>query len=421
MQATRTKQLLHKNSIKGDAKICIFGAGDYGKRLYCLLKFSSIAIAMFADNNPIKWGKPVFGDVICQGPDTLLPNKECLLMIVAIKNEPEKIAAALRDMGFPYIVLMGDIIDKLEINAMNLVEDIGAELVRYMAYSGVGTDKCLEYDCLPMQRHFYQPIPDIKDLERRNIWERKSKLSGIRWEADRYVANLKDIAKYQPAYDWALSATADPLEFHLANSSFSYICASFLYGMIRKHRPQKIIEIGSGNSTRVIRKAIMDNMSDGVPPTSYKVIDPYCAFGSLDHAEIINMPVEEVDLTIFEELEENDILFIDSSHTVRIGGDVNYEILEILPILGPGVLIHFHDIPMPYEYGKTYATDPTFRVFWTESYLLQAFFVFNDSFEVLLPAMYLLQEQLAVCNECYPSMMNTDSWHSASLWLRRMK
>ncbi len=67
----------------------------------------------------------------------------------------------------------------------------------------------------------------------------------------------------------------------------------------------------------------------------------------------------------FVDLIENDILLIDSSHTGKIGGDVNYLILDVLPRLAPGVIIHFHDIALPYEYPKAYHTNPHFRVFWT--------------------------------------------------------
>jgi hypothetical protein len=83
-----------------------------------------------------------------------------------------------------------------------------------------------------------------------------------------------------------------------------------------------------------------------------------------------------MDLAFLEELKENDILFIDSGHTVRTRSDVNFLILEVLPRLAPGAIVHFHDIPLPFEYQKVYFTNPTFRVFWTEAYLLQSFLAF---------------------------------------------
>ena len=78
---------------------------------------------------------------------------------------------------------------------------------------------------------------------------------------------------------------------------------------------------------------------------------------------------------------------------VRTGSDVNYAILDILPILKKGVIIHFHDIPMPFEYNKAYFTNPNFRVFWTESYLLQAYLINNKNVEILAALKFLMTEK----------------------------
>src|SRR5204863_7497466 len=97
--------------------------------------------------------------------------------------------------------------------------------------------------------------------------------------------------------------------------------------------------------------------------------------------------VQGVDLGFFSQLGPSDVLFIDSSHTVKIGGDVNYLFLEVLPRLNPGVIVHVHDIFFPFDYGRDWVMDG-FR-FWTEQYLLQAFLSFNSQFEVLMANRYL--------------------------------
>ena len=102
---------------------------------------------------------------------------------------------------------------------------------------------------------------------------------------------------------------------------------------------------------------------------------------------LIEKKVQDIDLEFFSQLGSGDILFIDSSHTVKIGGDVNYLFLEVLPRLKPGVIVHVHDIFLPFEYRRDWVLDE-FR-FWTEQYLLQAFLTFNSEFEVLLANSYL--------------------------------
>jgi hypothetical protein len=121
-------------------------------------------------------------------------------------------------------------------------------------------------------------------------------------------------------------------------------------------------------------------------------------------------------------LNDGDVLFIDSGHVVKTGGDVNYLILDILPKLAPGVIIHFHDIPMPYEYPDVYHTNPSFRVFWTESYLLQAFLAFNHEFETLFSMAGITAQRADVLKAAFPH--HDPSRHllnSGSIWLRRKK
>jgi len=102
---------------------------------------------------------------------------------------------------------------------------------------------------------------------------------------------------------------------------------------------------------------------------------------------LIEKKVEDIDLEFFSQLDSSDILFIDSSHTVKIGGDVNYLFLEVLPRLKPGVIVHVHDIFLPFDYRRDWVKDQ-FR-FWTEQYLLQAFLSFNAEFKVLMCNSYL--------------------------------
>jgi hypothetical protein len=129
---------------------------------------------------------------------------------------------------------------------------------------------------------------------------------------------------------------------------------------------------------------------------------------------LVTKKVQEIDLNFFSQLQSGDILFIDSSHTVKIGGDVNYLFLQVLPRLKPGVMVHVHDIFLPFEYRRDWVLDE-FR-FWTEQYLLQAFLTFNSEFEVLMANSYLSHYYQEDLKAAFPSL---PSWGGGSFWMRR--
>jgi len=297
--------------------------------------------------------------------------------------------------------------------------------MKYIADSGECSDDCLKYGFLPVAVHFYQPIPDIAELEKRKVWDKISKLKGLKFEPEKYLSFLKEMAlKYSDECDWPNEPDNNPNNFYLHNSTFSYGCAAPLHCIIRFHKPKKIIEIGSGFSSKIIKAAINLNKKENYL-TEYIIIDPYTYLDEKyfsQNTTIIRKPVELMDPEYFKILQEGDILFIDSSHVSKIGSDVNFEILEVLPLLNKGVLIHFHDISLPYEYPKIYSITPAFRVFWTEAYLLQAFLAFNSDFEIILPMNYLENEYINDLKKMYPKSIKTNfGFVSGSFWIKRIK
>lgn len=300
-----------------------------------------------------------------------------------------------------------------------------AEIVRHMAFSGQGTDLCLERKCLPMQVHFYSPVPDIPALQRRGVFEARSALAGIDFAEERQCALLGELGRgWGRECDWPRDATGDPLQFHTHNGCFSYGCAAPLHCLLRSLRPRRVMEAGSGNSSLVINHALGLNAAEG-HPCRYTIMDPFMreSFrqGLLPNLhQALAVPVEETPLEAFLELEAGDVLFIDSGHVVRAGGDVNFLILDVLPRLAPGVVVHFHDIELPFEYNQVYFTNPGFRVFWTEAYLLQAFLACNPDFEVLLAMGWLMRERMPVFEAAFPRFKLAENWaNSGSFWIRR--
>ena len=157
--------------------------------------------------------------------------------------------------------------------------------------------------------------------------------------------------------------------------------------MIRLFKPKKLIEIGSGNSTLMARNAINKNISELMSYYCEHIcVEPYEQYWLEEiGVKIIREKVEDVGIDIFKTLNENDILFIDSSHIIRPQGDVLFEYLEILPSLNKGVIIHIHDIFTPRDYLDEWFGEN----FWNEQYLLEAFLTFNRDFRIIGATNYL--------------------------------
>ena len=123
--------------------------------------------------------------------------------------------------------------------------------------------------------------------------------------------------------------------------------------------------------------------ADGHPLT-LEVFDPFPSvvtpeLPGLERLE--RLSAQQVPLETFDRLGSGDVLFVDTTHTVKVGSDVNHILLEVLPRLAPGVVVHLHDIFLPYEYPKVWLED--YGLYWTEQYLLQAFLAFNSGYEIL--------------------------------------
>ena len=180
--------------------------------------------------------------------------------------------------------------------------------------------------------------------------------------------------------------------------SFGGFDGAMLYAIVKTFSPRRIIEIGSGRSTLISLAALKKSGH----PFSFTAIEPHprSYIRDLREIKLIETKVENVPLEMFAQLEENDILFIDSSHAVRIDGDVLFEILEILPRLNRGVLVHIHDIFLPKHYPKHWTLEE--HRFWTEQYLVQAF-LFNSEFIITWSSGIMAHEQAALTKQHIPN------------------
>jgi predicted O-methyltransferase YrrM len=242
--------------------------------------------------------------------------------------------------------------------------------------------------------HYYVPLADIHRLRKtRQIWAKPSKLVGIDVDIDAQVEALRTMvlpykAEYaqNKAYLEGVAARYGP--------GYGPINAQALAGMLRHLKPKRIIEVGSGVSTYCMLKATEDH------PAQVICIEPYPreilkTLGVTLH----ETPVEYLDPEFFEQLDSGDFLFIDSSHAVRLGGDVLFLYLEVLPRLKPGVYVYIDDIYLPYAYPhnvlETYMQ-------WAETAILQALLVNNRKLKIVFSMSMLHFGRPEVLREVLP-------------------
>jgi hypothetical protein len=232
--------------------------------------------------------------------------------------------------------------------------------------------------------HFYWPIPDIRELERRS-WPERAFSVPFDLRLEEQLDHLRLMAELYGS-EWSFpDRPVGAAEYHYNNGFFETVDAEIAYSFVRHFQPSRIIEVGTGFSTRVLAAALQANFERLGVQGELISIDPHLdrvperGFSSM--VKVIPERVQDLDLELFSTLDRNDILFLDSSHVVSVGSDVVREYLEILPRLQPGVLVHIHDIFLPSDYPRESVLNDLW--FWSEQYLLQAFLTFNSSFRVL--------------------------------------
>lgn len=275
----------------------------------------------------------------------------------------------------------------------------------------------LGYDTL--RRDYYSPIPNLRQLPE-SSWDEASLLGGVKLDLDRQITFLEnELAPLISEFNPPLDPAGDSSSFFLRNGTYGSVDAETLYAMIRHLRPKQVIELGSGRSTQVISAARTRNDSDGAP-SGYYVADPFPTPLTRKIApglfQLETISATEVPLERFAELASGDVLFVDTTHTVKMGGEVNYIILDVLPTLAPGVVVHFHDIFLPWPYPRKWLTKS--RRFWAEQYLLQAFLSFNSAYEPLLATQALSRDRPDQLKRAIPTF-DRDVVSPGAFWIRR--
>ncbi|HVF56485.1 MAG TPA: class I SAM-dependent methyltransferase [Pyrinomonadaceae bacterium] len=278
-----------------------------------------------------------------------------------------------------------------------------------------------------LRKHFYLPIPEEEDL-RDGFWEKRSELVGVEMNDAGSLDLLQNVfprytAEFREHFPLRQTDKMEP--FYLINGMFMAVDAHVYYMFIRHFRPKRIVEIGSGYSTLLAARACLGNMQDdGGSAAQLTCVEPFpmpfLRDGFPGLSQLVQKRVQEVDMELFTALEAGDILFIDSTHVLRAGGDVQLEYCEILPRLAPGVLVHIHDISLPKPYPRIYFEEH--HHYWNEQYLLQAFLAFNSRFEVLWPGNYMMEKYPERVTGVFPEYHQMreafPSSEPSSFWMR---
>jgi predicted O-methyltransferase YrrM len=263
---------------------------------------------------------------------------------------------------------------------------------------GVAAELCrLPADSLPAilmtkpafpDGHFYSPVVNVDEVgnDQGRIWAPGRKLSGIDLNPGGHEHLLQVVfPSLIGDFDYPTTGpTDDTLDhFYDCNGLFERHDARVAFCLLRMIQPRRIVEVGSGYSTLLLsdtNNRFLDRRA------TITCIEPFPRhflrrMTEEGHIDLIENRVQGVDVSIFTALQAGDILFIDSSHVSKTGSDVNRLILDILPMLAPGVFVHFHDIFLPRDYPPSWVIEQGRS--WNEQYLLQAYLAFNPRLSIV--------------------------------------
>lgn len=258
--------------------------------------------------------------------------------------------------------------------------------------------------------HFYSPLTSRADRERAVAWSldrNGASLPGVEYSEEDGLSLGHDMARLWP--DMVRDGR------YRCDEMYGLADAAIYYALLRMSKPARLIEIGSGYSTAVA----LDTIEAFGLSTSVTCIEPNATrLRSLlkpeDRVSIIELPVQEIPLARFAELEPGDFLFIDSTHVAKPGSDVVYDFLRILPVLAPGVMVHIHDIAWPFEYNEAWLRE---RRDWNEVYLVHAFLLYNKDWRIRFFADHIWPSLHSTVRQNLPG---AEDLRPGALWIERV-
>ena len=252
--------------------------------------------------------------------------------------------------------------------------------------------------------HYYSPVPDREDVVAYlNAREDKNCYPvGITIDRNEMLELLGRYSLFYNDIPFPVSPTKG-FRYYFDNEWYSYGDAIFLYSFLRNQQPERIIEVGSGFSSAVMLDTV-DRFFPQRPEMTF--IDPYpdrlqglLTDDDRKQVNVIAEKIQNVPTDLFTSLKAGDLLFIDSSHVVKTGSDLQLLLFDILPLLPPGVFVHFHDMFWPFDYPSSWLED---GMYWNENYFLHAFLINNHEWDILFFNSYAKYEFSDFINKRMP-------------------
>jgi predicted O-methyltransferase YrrM len=304
----------------------------------------------------------------------------------------------------------------------------GREFFHLLCKGAFGNDLVTPFFAFAPPGHFYSPLPSPEDVARYapGAWARgPESLHGVDLDVPGQLAMVAALGPFTRD----LAFDADPggaTRYYWDNDGFGPGDAVALAAMMRYARPQRIVEVGAGYSTAVMLDVAERYLSAQPEITC---IDPepqrlrsLIREGDLARLVLHESIVQDMPVSLFTRLEAGDILFIDSSHVLKLGSDVAHLLFEVLPRIAPGVLVHIHDIACSFEYPVDWYEEGRA---WNEAPALRAFLSFNPAFRIRYFSDYLMRFQREAIEAHMPLALRRprdvpEGNTSVSFWMARV-
>lgn len=265
---------------------------------------------------------------------------------------------------------------------------------------------------------YYSPLNDVAFLkENLDLWKDRPSPSTIDWNLSGQLAVAETVGYYvEELRDIPQDHQPGKLEYCWNNPMWNNADALVQYGLVRDRKPRRVVEIGCGWSSLLLKRALERNQS----PCEVMQIEPYPnpALFELIPKEwhFTRTPLQRAPFSIFEALQAGDICFYDGSHCSKAASDVNWFFFEILPRLAPGVIIHIHDIFIPNDYPDLWIFERGQT--WNEQYLLQAFLMNNRDYRILIGNSFLFKTNAKALEGFYRGVQPP---YGCSFWMEKQR
>ncbi len=266
-------------------------------------------------------------------------------------------------------------------------------------------------------RTFDSPLPLMEEIDAAKLAKPRL-LPAIDLRVSSALALVEQLQPFVAELDSVPYEREPKRPFWFNNASFTDFDAAVLYAMLRHLRPRRYVELGCGFSSLISSHALKRNHDEGIScEASYCDPEPRLPLdGALAYGRLVQKRVQDLTPETFSQLQAGEVLFIDTSHVLKLQSDVEHELLRVLPLLAPGVWIHIHDIFTPFDYPEDWVFRPI-RLGLNEQYAVECLLSGGNRYQVEIPLHYLVREHLPAMKAFFPRGQS----RGQSLWMRKVQ